>query len=320
MVLARRASLLAGAACLALFAVTAFAQQSRWDTLSAAGVKAYGERRLLEAEELFEDALTEAKASGAEDARLANSLMNLAHIKKDLAKFEDAESLFSKALAIREKVLGPEHPAVANSLNELGMFFYQQTQPQYLNGKRTIIVDLFVRENMRPDFRSLDHDQILKILIMEKFVQAESLLRRALTIREKILPQEHEEMAVSSHNLGEVLRAAGKYGEAEPLLRRGLAIREKIRGPEDPRVADSSLELAELYRFQKRFAEAEPFYQRALAIREKTLGQGHFKVAEACEAYAELFKETNRLNEARKMEARAKRILTSYFQQKRGEK
>ena len=36
-----------------------------------------------------------------------------------LARYTEAEPLFRRALAIREKSLGPDHPDVANSLNGL---------------------------------------------------------------------------------------------------------------------------------------------------------------------------------------------------------
>ncbi|CAN0531556.1 unnamed protein product [Ectocarpus sp. 8 AP-2014] len=32
-------------------------------------------------------------------------------------KYDDAEQLYERSLAIREKLLGPEHPDVAQSLN-----------------------------------------------------------------------------------------------------------------------------------------------------------------------------------------------------------
>ena len=300
-----------GVVCFVVMAFASFAQQTPWEKYSAAGVKAHREGRLLDAEKLFEDALEEAKASGAEDARLATSLMNLAHVKKGLGKFDDVESLFSRALAIREKVLGADHLDVASSLNELGMFYYQQTQPQYVGRRRFIIIESLVPWNMRPDLISIEPGQRQTILLLEKYLQAEPLLKRALRIRERVLPPEHGDVAMSAHNLGELFRAAGRYGEAEPLLRRALGIREKIYGPDDTRVADSQLSLAETYLSQKRFEKAEPLYQRALAIREKSLGREHIKVAETCEAYSALLRETKRGTEAGKMEVRAKRILSS---------
>lgn len=67
-----------------------------------------------------------------------------------------------KALLAAEQPLGPGHPDVATSLNNLGMLCYAQ----------------------------------------EQFIQAESFHLRALTIREKAFGPDHLDVAQSLNNLG----------------------------------------------------------------------------------------------------------------------
>ncbi len=47
---------------------------------------------------------------------VANSLNNLAELYRAQGRYAKAEPLHKRALAIREKALGPEHPNVAQSL------------------------------------------------------------------------------------------------------------------------------------------------------------------------------------------------------------
>ena len=47
---------------------------------------------------------------------MATSLNNLAAIHQAQGSYAEAEPLYQRSLAIREKVLGPEHPHVATSL------------------------------------------------------------------------------------------------------------------------------------------------------------------------------------------------------------
>ncbi len=47
---------------------------------------------------------------------MATSLNNLALLYQDQGKYTEAEPLYERSLAIREKALGPEHPDVAASL------------------------------------------------------------------------------------------------------------------------------------------------------------------------------------------------------------
>ncbi len=47
---------------------------------------------------------------------MAQSLNNLAALYDSQGKYAEAEPLYRRALAIREKALGPEHPSVATAL------------------------------------------------------------------------------------------------------------------------------------------------------------------------------------------------------------
>src|SRR4051794_19349858 len=52
-------------------------------------------------------------------------------------RYADAEPLYKRSLAIREKALGPDHPDVANSLNSLAALYqdqgrYADAEPFYI--------------------------------------------------------------------------------------------------------------------------------------------------------------------------------------------
>jgi tetratricopeptide (TPR) repeat protein len=104
------------------------------------------------------------------------------------------------------------------------------------------------------------------------YAQAEPLLERALTIREKALGPEHSDVAKSLNNLANLCADRGQYARAEPLCRRALAIRRKALGPGHRDVAESANNLAALYAGQGKYKKAERLYKRALAIWKKALG------------------------------------------------
>ena len=177
----------------------------------------------------------------AENAKCAN-LLNLAgsyfHGRRFHGRAIDSEArpLFERALAIREKLLGPEHPDTATSLNNLA--------------------------NLLLDQRDL--------------AGARPLLERALAIWEKALGPEHPDTATSLNNLASLLhRASGDLAGARPLLERALAIREKALGPAIPRRQMCLMSIVDLLRAQGDLAEVRPLLERALAIREKALGPEH---------------------------------------------
>jgi tetratricopeptide (TPR) repeat protein len=51
---------------------------------------------------------------GPEHPDVATSLNNLAALYRDQGEYAAAEPLYKRALAIRDKALGPEHPLVAD--------------------------------------------------------------------------------------------------------------------------------------------------------------------------------------------------------------
>ena len=51
------------------------------------------------------------------------SLNNLAQLYETQGRYDEAESLYQRALATRERVLGPDHPRVALSLNNLARLY-----------------------------------------------------------------------------------------------------------------------------------------------------------------------------------------------------
>ena len=83
-------------------------------------MKAYRRGQYAEVEKEFAAAIREAEKFGEQDPRLATSLNALGIPYRAQAKYAKAEPFFRRALVIREKALGPEHPEVATSLNNVG--------------------------------------------------------------------------------------------------------------------------------------------------------------------------------------------------------
>ncbi|MGK7874280.1 MAG: tetratricopeptide repeat protein [Xenococcaceae cyanobacterium] len=214
--------------------------------------------------------------------------------------YTEAEPLYQRSLAIREKVLGPEHPDVALSLNNLaGLYFsqgnYTEAEPLYQRS-------LAIRQKVLGPEHQLVATSLNNLAalyqVQGKYTEAEPLYQRSLAIREKVLGPEHPDVAQSLNNLAGLYRAQGKYTEAEPLYQRSLAIYEKVLGPEHPSVATSLNNLAGLYESQGKYTEAEPLYQRSLAIREKVLGPEHQLVATSLNNLAALYRAQGKYTEA----------------------
>jgi CHAT domain-containing protein/Tfp pilus assembly protein PilF len=196
-------------------------------------------------------------------------------------KYQEAVVPAERALAIREKALGPNHADVAESLNNLALLY--QDQGEYAKAEPFHVRALAIREKAlgpsHPDVAESLNNLALLYQARGAYAEVEPLLARALTIHEKALGPSHSLVATSLNNLATFYRDQGAYAKAEPLLVRALAIKEKALGPSHPGVATNLNNLALLYKIQGAYAKAEPLYIRALAIREKALGPSHLSVA-----------------------------------------
>jgi tetratricopeptide (TPR) repeat protein len=94
--------------------------------------------------------------------------------------YSAAEKPLRRSLMINEKALGPDHPDVAASLNNLALLYYAQG----------------------------------------KYGEAEPLYKRSLVMFEKALGPDHPHVAIVCKNMAELYRKIGKKEEADKLEER----------------------------------------------------------------------------------------------------
>ena len=222
-------------------------------------------------------------------------------------RYSEAIPLAQRALAIKEKVLGTEHPGTARALRLLGNLYrdsaaYAQAERLY---RRALAIQEKVLGLAHPDTAMSLNNLAGLYHTMGAYTQAEPLYRRALAIHEKVLGPEHPDTARLLNNLAGLYQDMGAYTQAEPLLQRALAITEKTLGPDHPHTARSLNNLAELYRFTGAYGQAEPLYRRALAIHEKVLGLEHPDTATSLYNLAALYQDTGAYAEAEPLYQRA---------------
>lgn len=218
----------------------------------------------------------------------------------DQAHYMQASAMLRNALAIRERVQGPDHADVAESLNNLaGVYLYQG---KYVTAEPLLLRALAVRERAQgpehPDVANCLNNLALLYNHQGKYALAEPLFQRALVIWERAQGAEHPDVARTLNNLAMLYQVQKRYTEAEPLYQRALAIWEQIRGLAHPDIAVILNNLALLYQGQGRYAEAEAFFQRVLDIRAQTLGPEHPGVAYSLTYLAHLYQHQYKYTEA----------------------
>ncbi len=214
--------------------------------------------------------------------------------------YPQSQSFHLQALAIREQVLGPEHPAVAESLSYLAIL--ASNQADYQRAERFYRQALAMREKTLGPQHPTTAESLnnLGVLygILGKYEQAEPLLQQALSIHKQALGSEHPKTLNFVINLAKLYIEQRKYEQPEQLLKQALATGERVLGPEHPLIAHNLNLLARLSFEQGNHEQAELLWKRSLALAEKTYGPEHPATAERLNDLAELCLIQGRYTEA----------------------
>jgi CHAT domain-containing protein/Tfp pilus assembly protein PilF len=231
------------------------------------------------------------------------------------SQYKEAESLYRRALAIDEEILGPNHPDVARVLVNLALLYQKQariSEAEALQKRALGIREKVFGRNNAETAQSLVG--LAELYLSEaRYTDAEPLFKQALAAQQKVLNPEHSDLALSMNDLGELYQIQGRFSDAEPLLKRALNIREKAFGLNHRGVADSLANLAELYRAEGRYADAEPLFKRALAVYEKALGRDQPDVTISLGGLGNLYELEGRYTEAEPLLKRALAIQERTF-------
>jgi len=153
-----------------------------------------------------------------------------------LGRYDAAEPLLARSLALRRQVFGPKSLEVAESLEHLAALREQRSD----------------------------------------FAGAAATLREALAIRRRRQGDDHLAVAKTLNQLGQTLASQGVSSKAAPkieaLHREALAITRRAEGPQGLTVAETLFALADLQRAQGRYAGAESLFREGLDVERKALG------------------------------------------------
>jgi serine/threonine protein kinase/tetratricopeptide (TPR) repeat protein len=162
----------------------------------------------------------------------------------EMGEYTNAAAMHEKAVVLRRKLHGGEHPEVASSLASLAQ--------------------VFMAQGLLPKAEAIQHE--------------------ALALRRKLLPPVHPDVAQSLSDLGHILKNELKLSEAESLQRDALAMRRTLLGSNNLSLANSLSRLALTLQAQGKHAESESHVREALSIHQRTGAWDHPNVGNLLDA------------------------------------
>ncbi|CAG9461918.1 unnamed protein product [Pedinophyceae sp. YPF-701] len=270
---------------------------------------------------LYERALQiDEQVYGPEHSEVAKTLVNMGGAMHEQDKLDDAMRLrdkldeamrlYERALQIQEQVYGPEHSALAVTLNNLANVMGDQNKLD--EAMRLYERVLRIQEKVYgPDDTKVAKTLYNMATVMgdqKKLDDAMRLYERALRIKEQVYGPEHSEVAATLHNMATVMGDQNKLDDAMRLYERALRIQEQVYGPEHSAVAVTLNKLGAVMWDQNKLDEAMRLYERVLRIREQAYGPEHSEVAKTLNNLANVMRQQGRPDEAMRLYERALRI------------
>jgi len=189
----------------------------------------------------FTDALRVYKLYNDGDHLGVATLMNSMGIVTACVRNQNdlAMTYFEAALKLRKKHLGMRHPAIADTIHNIGGVYAKQSQ----------------------------------------FEQSIQCYDEALDIRQEYYGAEHLVVAKTMNNLGIVYTRQNNFEEAMDLFKKVLMIRRMFLDPEDEEIATTLYNIGNIHSRTGEYDLAMVCYEEALRVRRLILGESHVSVA-----------------------------------------
>ncbi len=248
-------------------------------------------------------------SEGRKPEDIAGSLFRRAELHHYQHDYAAAERGYRAALELQRDAIGPDHAAIAQTLDLLGRAL--QDQANFDGALEQCEEALEMRKRLFGE-EHVDVTESYQSLGMLAMFRGESekvaeYFQQALEMRRKILGPEHAEIPELLYALGGVSMYSDSE-RSEKYLREALALTRKLFGDVHPNVAHSLDDLGVLANNRKDYDGAEALYREAMEIHRQMSGEQSLDVAVAMHNLGTLMRDKGNLDEALRLLGESKAI------------
>jgi tetratricopeptide (TPR) repeat protein len=212
---------------------------------------------------------------------------------------QEAQKQLENALAVRERLFGPDHFLVADTLIRLGLTHSRQGHLQEAEQIEVRAVEILRSQLPTPELAAALNNLGNVMSAQGRSKEAESRLREAISIWEKVRGPDDASMAPGLLNLGILLQARKQYDEAGRLIARALKLDEKSLPANHPRIGMDLNAAGVLAMARKNYREAETLLVRASTILEASQSPQHAEIGQVLLNLAEAYRLQKKTDQAR---------------------
>jgi tetratricopeptide (TPR) repeat protein len=225
-------------------------------------------------------------------------------------QYEKAQSLWKEALAIREKRLKSNDPALiylirnyAVALRGIGA----KPVAEQLEVKASQLERQTTGQAMPQQIEAINCLAVADVK-RDQMQAAEDGFKKVLDLAQKNLPPNHPLIGEALTNLGTLYAEERKFKDADPLLKRALSVQSKTYGPTNWKLETVLNDLGVMNLQWGNSDVAEAYLKRSLHLREQTFGGKSRFVAEELKNLGALYCSQSKWDEAKTNLLRAKEI------------
>ena len=280
------------------------------EILTALGATQSNLGRYSEAESTLKRAIEIEEAAGANRAKAADALLNLATLYRIQSRYAEAEPLLRRSLQVREKISGPADPETVRTLMTLGNLHRDQ-------GNYALAETLFRRAlSLRATTLGEEHSDVASSLVAVGIVkndqrqatEALALCRRAAEIADK-LRDAGSVGAEAWTCIAAAYLQQNKFDESEAAFKRSIQMLRPLSVEQPVGLAMALNGLGELYRSAGKFADAEAPLRESMELIGHATGQESADYAMALNNLGLLYKDQGRYQEAEPLHQRSLAII-----------
>lgn len=224
--------------------------------------------------------------------------------------YDKAQELWKEALAIREKRLQANDPALVYLIRNYavalrGIGAVQLAQPLEVKASQ---LDRQTTGRAMP--QQLEAMNCLAVACVKKdqMQAAEDGFKKVLDLAQRNLPPTHPLIGEVLTNLGSLYGEEHKFKDSEAFLKRALSVETRTYGPTNWKLEAVLNDLGVTNLLQQKFALAESYMTRSLHLREQTFGTKSTLVADELKNLAIVHCDQAKWDEAKTNLMRAKEI------------
>lgn len=257
--------------------------------------------RELSARDLLDQGLERIEALEDEPEVQSRIISVIAKTHHRLGDYGRAESLYRRALTIRERHFGLNHPQLVESLNDLGVVLKDRGKLEAAEAFLRRAVDLrrALLGNSHEDL-AISLEELGRLLREQgRLLEARSLFEEGLGIRRSIYGDRHSETLSSLNSVAMMQRDLGDAHSALELFRELVAGYRAVKGARHPWTASSMVNMAHALMDLERWQESVDLLESALSIERETLGADHVGVAITLNHLGTAYRERGELEQSR---------------------